>query len=196
MTPRDVLALAPALALDEESLAREATKITQQSSAIHIWTACWILTMIVLTWWISRMAIEDNTLFRELYAPTMEGWPYFRNLIYVFTLSQFIWIDIALARRLGKLLEEHARVNLLDRSGLRALVKRTRRSVLLWVPLLVHSIGLHNCRAHDSDPPRNRHSTAIHRRKKPAVGKSSRPNRRTKRCCRRRQFHLGIEQFT
>ncbi len=31
MTPRDVLALAPALALDEKSLARETTTITEQS---------------------------------------------------------------------------------------------------------------------------------------------------------------------
>ncbi len=140
MTPRDVLALAPALALDEKSLAREAATITEQSSAIHIWTLCWILTMIILTWWASQMAIDDNALARELSQPTIAGWPYFRNLIYVFTLSQLIWIDIALARRLGKLLEEHGRVNLLDRSGLQALAKRTRRSVLVWIPLLVHSI--------------------------------------------------------
>ena len=140
MTPRDVLALAPALALDEKSLAREAATITEQSSAIHIWTLCWILTMIVVTWWASRMAIDDNALARELSQPTIAGWPYFRNLIYVFALSQLIWIDIALARRLGKLLEEHGRVNLLDRSGLQALAKRTRRSVLVWIPLLVHSI--------------------------------------------------------
>jgi hypothetical protein len=139
MTPRDVLALAPALALDEKSLAREATTITEQSSAIHIWTLCWILTMIILTWWASQMAIDDNALARELSQPTIAGWPYFRNLIYVFALSQLIWIDIALARRLGKLLEEHGRVNLLDRSGLQALAKRTRRSVLVWIPLLVHS---------------------------------------------------------
>ena len=141
MTPRDVLALAPALALDEKSLAREAATITEQSSAIHIWTLCWILTMIVLTWWASRMAIDDSALARELSQPTIAGWPYFLNLIYVFTLSQLIWIDIALARRLGKLLEEHGRVNLLDRSSLRALAKRTRRSVLVWIPLLVHSIS-------------------------------------------------------
>jgi hypothetical protein len=141
MTPRDVLALAPALALDEKSLAREAATITEQSSAIHIWTSCWILTMIVLTWWVSQMAIDDNALARELSQPTIAGWPYFLNLIYVFTLSQLIWIDIALARRLGKLLEEHGRVNLLDRSGLRTLAKRTQRSVLVWIPLLVHSIS-------------------------------------------------------
>ena len=141
MTPRDVLALAPALALDEKSLAREAATITEQSSAIHIWTLCWILTMIILTWWASQMAIDDNALARELSQPTIAGWPYFRNLIYVFTLSQLTWIDIALARRLGKLLEEHGRVNLLDRSSLRALAKRTRRSALVWIPLLVHSIS-------------------------------------------------------
>jgi hypothetical protein len=140
MTPRDVLALAPAMALDEKSLAREALTITEQSSAIHIWTSCWILTMIILTWWASQMAIDDNALARELFQPTIAGWPYFRNLIYGFALSQLIWIDIALARRLGKLLEEHGRVNLLDRSGLQALAKRTRRSVLVWIPLLVHSI--------------------------------------------------------
>ena len=140
MTPRDVLALAPALALDEKSLAREAATITEQSSAIHIWTLCWILTMIVLTWWASRMPIDDNAV-KELSQPTIAGWPYFRNLIYVFTLSQLTWIDIVLARRLGKLLEQHGRVNLLDRSGLRALAKRTRRSVLVWIPLLVHSIS-------------------------------------------------------
>ena len=140
MTPRDVLALAPALALDEKSLAREAVTIKEQSSAIHIWTLCWILTMIILTWWASQMAIDDNALARELFQPTIAGWPYFRNLIYGFALSQLIWIDIALARRLGKLLEEHGRVNLLDRSGLQALAKRTRRSVLVWIPLLVHSI--------------------------------------------------------
>ncbi len=141
MTPRDVLALAPALALDEKSLAREAASITEQSSAIHIWTLCWILTMIVLTWWASRMPIDDNALVKELYQPTIAGWTYFRNLIYVFTLSQLTWIDIALARRLGKLLEQHGRVNLLDSSALRALAKRTRRSVLVWIPLLAHSIA-------------------------------------------------------
>jgi hypothetical protein len=141
MAPRDVLALAPALALDEKSLARRAATITEQSSAIHIWTLCWILTMILLTWWTSRMVIDDNALLRELSQPTIAGWPYFRNLIYVFTLSQFIWIDIALARRLGELLEEHGRVNLLDRSGLRALANRARRSVLVWIPLLCHSIA-------------------------------------------------------
>jgi hypothetical protein len=139
MTPRDVLALAPALALDEKSLAREAATITEQSSAIHIWTLCWILTTIILTWWISQMAIDDNTLVNELPQPTIAGWPYFRNLIYVFTLSQLAWIDIALARRLGKLLEEHGRINLLDRSSLRQLAKRARRSVLVWIPLLVNS---------------------------------------------------------
>ena len=96
--------------------------------------------MIVLTWWSSGMAIDANTLAEELSQPTLAGWSYVRNLIYVFTLSQFIWIDIALARRLGKLLEEHGKVNLLDRSGLQVLAKRTRRSVLIWIPLLVHSI--------------------------------------------------------
>jgi hypothetical protein len=140
MTPRDVLALAPALALDDESLAREAATITEQSSTIHIWTLCWVVTMIVLTWWISQMAIDDSALVRALSQPTIAGWPYFRNLIYAFTVSQFIWIDIALARRLGKLLEEHGRVNLLDRSALRALAKRTRRSVLVLIPVLCHSI--------------------------------------------------------
>jgi hypothetical protein len=140
MTPRDVVALAPALALDEKSLAREAAAITEQSSAIHIWTLCCILTMIVLTWWVSRMAIDGNALVEEFSQPVIAGWSYFRNLVYVFTLSQLIWIDIALARRLGKLLEEHGKVNLLDRSGLRVLAKRTRRSVLVWIPLLVHSI--------------------------------------------------------
>jgi hypothetical protein len=140
MTPRDVLALAPALALDEKSLAREAATITEQSSVIHIWTLCWILTMIVLTWSASRMAIDDNALVKELFEPSIAGWTYFRNLIYVFTLSQLIWVEIALARRLGKLLEEHGRVNLLDRSALQALAKRTKRSVLVWIPLLVHSI--------------------------------------------------------
>ena len=139
MTPRDVLALAPALALDEKSLAREAATITEQSSAIHIWTLYWILTTIALTWWISRMAIGDNALVDALSQSTIAGWPYFRNFIYAFTLSQLVWIDIALARRLGKLLEEHGRINLLDRSGLRALAKRTRRSVLVWIPLVAHS---------------------------------------------------------
>jgi hypothetical protein len=142
MTPRDVLALAPALELDEKSLAHKAATITEQSSAIHIWTLCWILTMIVFTWWVSQMVIDDNALIRELSQPTVAGWPYFRNLIYVFTLSQLIWIDIALAHQLGKLLEEHGRVNLLDRSGLRALAKRTRRSVLVWIPLICHSLLL------------------------------------------------------
>ena len=141
MTPRDVLALAPALALDEKSLAREAATITEQSSAIHVWTLCWLLTMIVLTWWVSRTTIDDNVLINELSQPIIAGWTYFRNLIYVFTLSQLTWIDIALARRLGKLLEQHGRVNLLDRSALGALTKRTRRSVLVWIPLLVHSIA-------------------------------------------------------
>jgi hypothetical protein len=140
MTPGDVLALAPALALEEESLASEAATITEQSSAIHIWTLFWVVTMMVLTWWISQVAFDDSALVKALSQPTIEGWPYFRNLIYVFTLSQFIWIDIALARRLGLLLEEHGRVNLLDRSALRALAKRTRRSVLVWIPVLCHSI--------------------------------------------------------
>ena len=139
MTPRDVLELAPALALDEKSLAREAATITEQSSAIHIWTLCWILMAIILTWWISQMAIDDSTLVNELPQPTIAGWPYFRNLIYVFTMSQLTWIDIALARRLGKLLEEHGRINLLDRSSLRQLAIRARRSVLVWIPLLVNS---------------------------------------------------------
>jgi hypothetical protein len=140
MTPRDLLALAPALELDEKSLAHEAATITEQSSAIHIWTLFWILTMIVLTWWTSQMAIDDHALFRELSQPTIAGWPYFRNLFYVFALSQLIWIDIALAHQLGKLLEEHGKVNLLDRSGLRPLAKRTRRNVLVWIPLISHSI--------------------------------------------------------
>lgn len=139
MTPRDVLALAPALALDEKSLAREAAAITEQSSAIHIWTLYWILTVIVLTWWASSMTIDDSPLVRELSQPTIAGWSYFRNLIYVFSMSQLIWIDIALARRLGKLLEEHGKVNLLDRSALRALAKRARHNVLVWIPLFAHS---------------------------------------------------------
>lgn len=138
MTPRDVLALAPALALDDKSLAREAATIAEQSSAIHIWTLCWILTIIVLTWWTSQMATDANVLVKFL-QPPIAGWPYFRNLIYVFTLSQLAWIDVALARRLGKLLEEHGKINLLDRSGLRQLAKRARRSVLVWIPLLVNS---------------------------------------------------------
>ena len=139
MTPCGVLALAPALALDEKSLAREAATITGQSSAIHIWTLCWILTIVVLTWWASRMPIGDNALLNELSQSSIAGWSYFRNFIYAFTLSQLVWIDIALARRLGKLLEEHGRINLLDRSGLRALAKRARCSVLVWIPLLVNS---------------------------------------------------------
>jgi hypothetical protein len=139
MTPREVLALAPVLELDEKSLALKAATITEQSSAIHIWTLSWILIMLVLTWWTSQMAIDDNAFFRELFQPTVAGWPYFRNLIYVFALSQLIWIDIALAHQLGKLLEEHGRVNLLDRSDLRPLAKRTRRNVLVWIPLISHS---------------------------------------------------------
>ena len=139
-TPRDLLALAPALALDEKSLAREAATITEQSNAIHIWTICCILTIIVVTWWTSQMTIDNSVFVNELSQPAIAGWPYFRNLIYVFTLSQLAWIDIALARRLGKLLEDHGRINLLDRSGLRPLAKRARRSVLVWIPLLINSI--------------------------------------------------------
>ena len=140
MTSRDVLALASALNLDENRLAHEAAKVTEQSSAPPIWTVCWILAVIVLTWWISRMAIDDSTPVIDQFQPVIEGWPHFRNLVYVFILSQFIWIDVALAHRLGKLLGEHGKVNLLDRSGFSALSKRTRRHVLVWIPLLVHSI--------------------------------------------------------
>jgi len=139
MTPRDVLALAPALELDEKSLAREAATITEQSSAIHIWTLCWILTTIVLTWWTYQMASDDILLVTVLPQSSIAGWSYFRVLIYVFPLSQLAWIDIALARRLGKLLEEHGRINLLDRSSLGQLAKRARRSVLVWIPLLFNS---------------------------------------------------------
>ena len=138
MTPRDVLALAPALKLDEKSLAHEAATITEQSSAIHTWTLGCFLTMLVLTWWIPQIEIDDNPLLKELSQPSVAGWSYFRNLVYVFTLSQFIWIDIALARQLGKLLGKHGRVNLLDRSGLQPLANRTRRSVLVWIPLVCH----------------------------------------------------------
>jgi len=141
-TPRDVLALAPALLLDEKSLAREAATITEQSRAIHLWTLCWIFTMVVLTWWASRMAIDDSALIDDLSQSSLLGWPYFRNFIYVIALSQFLWIDVALARRLGNLLEEHGRINLLDRSAFQALAKRTRRSVLIWIPLVAHSFIL------------------------------------------------------
>ena len=141
MTPRDVLALAPAMELDEKSLAREAATITEQSSAIHLWTLCWILTTVVFTWWIPRMVIDDSALVNELSQATITGWPYLRAIIYVFALSQLAWIDIALARRLGKLLEEHGIINLLDRSGLQTLAKRARRSVLVWMPLLFISPG-------------------------------------------------------
>jgi hypothetical protein len=140
MTSRDVLALAPALALDEKSLESEASSISQQSSAIHIWTFSWLLTMTFLTWWVSGMSIDDNELAKELSQPTIAGWTYFRNLVYAFSLSQLTWIDVALARRLGKLMEQHGRVNLLDRSALRALATRMRRNVLVWIPLLAHSI--------------------------------------------------------
>jgi hypothetical protein len=140
-TQRDVLALAPALTLDERRLAHKAATITHQSSAIHIWTVGWMLTIIVLTWWTSRMAIDDNALVNELTQPAIAGWDYCRNLIYVFTVSQLTWIEIALARRLGKVLEEHGRVNLLDRSSLRPLAKRTKRSVLIWLPLVGHSLN-------------------------------------------------------
>jgi hypothetical protein len=140
MSPRDLLALAPALALDEKSLAREAATISEQSSAIHIWTLCWILTVIVLTWWTSQIPTADDGLVNLIPQPTVVGWPYFRNLIYVFTLSQLVWIDIALARRLGKVLEEHGKINLFDRSSLLQLATRARRSILLWIPLLVNSI--------------------------------------------------------
>ena len=53
---------------------------------------------------------------------------YFRNLIYLFALSQLIWIDIALARRLGKLLEEHGRVTS-ESSNLPELVSREHQLV-------------------------------------------------------------------
>ncbi len=139
MTPLDVLALAPALEMDEESLAREAATITDQSSAIHIWTLCWIPTAIVITWWASQIAIDLTALNSESSQQAIVGWPYFRNIIYVFTMSQLAWIDIALAHRLGKLLERHGRINLLDRSNLQQLAKKARRSVLVWIPLLVNS---------------------------------------------------------
>jgi hypothetical protein len=142
VTPRDLLALAPALELDEKDLAREAATITEQSSAIHLWTLCWILTVIVLTWWTSRMAFDDTALVNELVQLNISGWSYFRSLIYVFPLSQLAWIDIALARRLGKLLEKHGRINLLDRSDLQALAKRMRRSVLVWIPIVLQSTFL------------------------------------------------------
>lgn len=136
-TPRDVLALAPALALDEKSLSREAATITEQSSAIYIWTLCWAIATIVLTWSVSQMPLGDNALLNALSQSNIAGWLYFRNLIFGFALSQLVWITIALARRLGKLLEEHGKVNLLDRSGFQALAKRARRSILSWIPLLI-----------------------------------------------------------
>jgi len=139
MTPRDVFALTPALSLDEESLAREAATITEQSRAIHVWTLAWILAAFALTWWLSTISIDDNATAKALSQPTIAGWAYFRNLAYAFALSQLIWIDIAHARRLGKLVEQYGRVNLLDRSDLRALTIRMRRSVLVWIPLLLHS---------------------------------------------------------
>ncbi|MBT3531145.1 MAG: hypothetical protein HOF74_10390 [Gammaproteobacteria bacterium] len=139
VTPRDVMALVPAMELDEKSLAREAATISEQSSAIHIWTLCWVLTAIVLTWLFSQMTTDDGPLVNELLSPSIAGWPYFRNLIYAFTLSQLTWIDITLSRRLGKLLEDHGKINLLDRSALQQLAKRARRSVLVWIPLVINS---------------------------------------------------------
>lgn len=139
ITPRDVMALAPALDLDEKSLAHEAATITEQSSAIHIWTLFCAIVTIALTWLISQMAFGGNTLVNELPQPNIAGWLYFRNLIYVFALSQLAWIEISLARQMGKLLEEHGRINLLDRSGLGQLAKRARRSVLVWIPLLINN---------------------------------------------------------
>ena len=73
MTSRDVLALASALNLDENRLAHEATKVTEQSSAPPIWTVCWILVVIVLTWWIFRMAIDDSTPVINQFQPVIEG---------------------------------------------------------------------------------------------------------------------------
>ena len=102
--------------------------------------AVMMLTMIVLTWWTSKMPIDDNALAMELSQPTLAGWTYFRNLTYVIALSQLTWIDIALERRLGKLVEQHGRVNLLARSALQALAQRMRRNVLAWIPMLAHSI--------------------------------------------------------
>lgn len=142
MTPRDVFALAPALSLDEESLAREAASITEQSRAINIWTLAWILVAFALTSWLSQIPIDDDPMAQYLSQPTIAGWAYFRNLAYAFALSQLTWIDIALARRLGKLVELYGKVNLLDRSAFRALTIRMRRSVLVWIPLLLHSTVL------------------------------------------------------
>ena len=84
MTPRDVYALAPALALDEESIAREAIRITDQSSAIHIWTLCCALAAVGVTWWTAQMAaIEDDAMAKEMFQPAKAGWPDVRNLLYV-----------------------------------------------------------------------------------------------------------------
>jgi hypothetical protein len=64
-------------------------------------------------------------------------WALARNTLMFVLYAQTVYMDIEVARRLSRIGEQFARVDLLDLSPLRPLTRRGLRSVLLWVILTV-----------------------------------------------------------
>ncbi len=134
VTPEDIRSLAPVLALAQGELDQSAQRIVNQGRPLHIWTLGWIVITVLITLSGYLTTVDD-------YVKLPAAWPYFRNVVFVFSLSQLCWIEWIQAHRFGRLLYRHGKVNLLDRSGFQPLARRARRGVLLWIPLVPITLG-------------------------------------------------------
>jgi hypothetical protein len=102
-----------------------------------------VVTLIATWFWAEAPPPADSEFSREMSQSVIPLWSYPRNLIYALALSLATWTELSVAARLGRLLTDHGRVDLLDRSALRPLTTRAKRSVLAWIPMVgFSSIGL------------------------------------------------------
>lgn len=74
---------------------------------------------------------------RPEFGDPMLTWALLRNVLMLLLYSRTIYVEVEVARRLSRIGERFARVDLLDLAPLRPFARRGLRSVLLWVVLSI-----------------------------------------------------------
>ena len=139
LTARDLHTLSPVLELRDAAAAIDAA--TQvRGRGFYLFTAA----LALLAFGGTLVGLDPINLPGSLRgdAALLEPWACVRNGVLFATLGGAAWIETALSFRAGRLVEEHASLDLLDRSRYAPLGRRARRNVLCWAFLSVFSTFL------------------------------------------------------
>ncbi len=149
LTARDLGALGPALGLSTDRAAHEIATLTRvRGRGFWLWTGLWTAVAALITGFgfgVDSFGPSDRPggpAWSNATPGPLLPWALFRNAALTAVLLGGAWIEVALSYRVGRFVERHAILDLLDRSRYAALGRRARRNVLSWAFLSVFSTFL------------------------------------------------------